>query len=53
MNNLARFLKTAIDIMPSDTHKIFIHADKTPTGEHVRRYNAPTIDEVAIVMVRD
>ena len=39
--------------MPTDTHKIVISADKTPTGEHMRRYNAPTIDIVAIVMVGD
>ena len=39
--------------MPTHTHKIFISADKTPPGQHVRRYNAPTIDEVAIVMVGD
>ncbi|XP_075211201.1 uncharacterized protein LOC142318522, partial [Lycorma delicatula] len=52
-NNLVRLFKTAIDMMPSDTHKIVIHADKTPAGEHVRRYNAPTIDEVAIVIVGD
>lgn len=37
--------------MPSDSYKIIIKADKTPTGEHERRYNAPTINEVAIVMV--
>ena len=39
--------------MPTDTHKIVIFSDKTPTDEHVRRHNAPTIDEVAIVMVGD
>ena len=39
--------------MPTDTHKIVIFTDKTPSGQHVRRYNAPTIDEVAIVMVDD
>ena len=39
--------------MPSDTPKIVIHADKTPAGEHVRKFNAPTIDEVAIVIVGD
>ena len=43
----------AIDMMPLDTHKIVIHADKIPSGEHVRRYNAPTIDEMAIVIVAD
>ena len=50
-NNLVRLFKTAIDLMPTDTHSIIISADKTPTGQYVRRYNAPTIDEVAIVMV--
>ena len=37
--------------MLSDNHKIVIKADKTPAGQHVRRFNAPTIDEVAIVIV--
>ncbi|XP_062541621.1 uncharacterized protein LOC134209646 [Armigeres subalbatus] len=41
----------AMDRMPSDDHKIVIKADKTPTGQHARRFNAPTIDEVAIVVV--
>ena len=35
-NNLARLFKTAIDLMPTDTHKIVISADKTPPGQHVR-----------------
>ncbi|KAK2701332.1 hypothetical protein QYM36_020011 [Artemia franciscana] len=48
-----RLFKTAIDLMPTDTHKIVISADKTPPAQHMRRYNAPTIDEVAIVMVGD
>ena len=52
-NNLVRLYKTAIDLMPTDTHKIVISADKTPTGQHVPRYNAPTIDKMAIVMVGD
>lgn len=50
-NELVRLFKTAIDRMTSDDHKIIIKADKTPAGEHARRFNAPTIDEVAIVMV--
>ncbi|VDK65226.1 unnamed protein product [Onchocerca ochengi] len=45
--------KTAIDMMPSDSYKIGVHAGKTPAGEHVRRFNAPTIDEVAVVIVGD
>lgn len=32
-------------------HKIVIKADKTPAGHHARRFNALTIDEVAIVVV--
>ena len=51
--DLVHLFKTAIDLMPTDTRKIVVSADKTPTGEHVRRYNVPTIDEVAIVMVGD
>ena len=50
---MVRLFKMAIDTMQSNTHKIVIHVDKTPAGEHTRRYNASTIDEVAIVMVGD
>ena len=39
--------------MPTDTLKIVISGDKTPSGEHVRRYNALTIEKVGIVMVGD
>ncbi|GFU18644.1 uncharacterized protein NPIL_1491 [Nephila pilipes] len=52
-NHLVSLFKTAIDMMPSDTHKIVIHADRTPAGEHVQRFNAPTVDEVAIIIVFD
>lgn len=51
-NELIKLFKTALDRRPSDNHKIVIRADKTPAGEHARRYNAPTIDDVAIVIVR-
>jgi hypothetical protein len=37
--------------MPTDEYRIVIQADKRPAGEHERRYNAPTVDEVAVVMV--
>ncbi|CAB0035520.1 unnamed protein product, partial [Trichogramma brassicae] len=43
--------KTALEQMPSDDFAIVIRADKTPAGEHERRYNAPTINEVAILIV--
>jgi hypothetical protein len=38
-------------LFKTDNHRIVIRADKTPFGEHARRFNAPTIDEVAIVIV--
>ncbi|XP_049316944.1 uncharacterized protein LOC125779714 [Bactrocera dorsalis] len=52
-NALVQLFKIALDRMPSDHHKIVIRADRTPFGEHERRFNAPTIDEVAIVIRGD
>lgn len=43
--------ENALDLMPSDNHKIVIRANKTPVRQHARRFNAPTIDKVAIVML--
>ena len=40
-NQLIIMFKSALDLMPSDNHKIVIR--ETPTGQH-----APTIDEVGI-----
>lgn len=50
-NELIHLFKIALDRMPSDDYKIIIRPDKVPQGEHPRRFNAPVIDEVAIVMV--
>lgn len=50
-NELIKTFKMALDRMPSDSHNIVIRADKTPAGEHARRFNSPTIDEVAVVIV--
>lgn len=50
---MIRLFTTAIERMPTDDYKVVINADKTPVGQHERRYNAPTIDEVAIVIVGD
>ncbi|XP_053968313.1 uncharacterized protein LOC128869734 [Anastrepha ludens] len=50
-NELVALFTTALDRMPSDNHKIVIRADKTPAEQHAGRFNAPTIDEVAIVVV--
>lgn len=52
-NALVQLFKIALDHMPSDNHKIVIRPDRTPFGDHARRFNAPTIDEVAIVILGD
>lgn len=50
-NRLVHLFQTALQRMPSDNHKIIIRADKMPAGEHAGRFNTPTIDEVAIIIV--
>lgn len=50
-NELVRLFKTALEDMPSDDHKIIIRADKCPSGSHERQFNAPTIYEIAVVIV--
>jgi hypothetical protein len=37
--------------MLADDYAVVIGADKTPAGQHKSQYNAPTIDEIAIVIV--
>ncbi|XP_022233499.2 uncharacterized protein LOC111081677 [Drosophila obscura] len=46
-NELVQVFKTSL----ADDRKIVIRADKTPVGEHARRFNAQTVVEVAIVIV--
>lgn len=48
---LIRLFKTALERMPNDDYKVVIRADKRPAGTHERTFNAPTIDEVAILVV--
>jgi hypothetical protein len=43
--------RTALEHMPNDDYKVVIRADKRPAGTHERTFNAPTIDEVAILIV--
>ncbi|XP_023315516.1 uncharacterized protein LOC111693854 [Trichogramma pretiosum] len=50
-NALVTLFRTALERMPADNFAVVIRPDKTPNGQHERRYNAPTIDEVAIVIV--
>ncbi|GFV46445.1 uncharacterized protein TNCV_3233341 [Trichonephila clavipes] len=47
-NVLLKIFKSAIDNWPSANYKVVIHADRTPSGEHERRYNAPMVNEVAV-----
>ncbi|GFU14582.1 uncharacterized protein TNCV_1699051 [Trichonephila clavipes] len=47
-NNLDSLLPGA-----SDNYAIVINPDKTPAGEHIRRFNAPVLDDVAGIMVGD
>jgi len=37
----------------NDDYQIIIKTDKVPSGEHAGRFNAPTVDEVAVIMVGD
>ncbi|CAF4944016.1 unnamed protein product [Pieris macdunnoughi] len=39
--------------LQNDNHAIVINPDKTPAGEHIRRFNAPVVDDVAGIMVGD
>ena len=50
-NAYVPLFKTALKRMPTDDYKVVVRADKTPTGEHLLRFNAPRLDEVAIVVV--
>ncbi|XP_061385228.1 uncharacterized protein LOC133320601 [Danaus plexippus] len=41
----------AKDRVTSDNYKVVIHPDRVPRGEHERRFNAPTTNEIAAVVV--
>jgi len=50
-NQLVQLFNTVSNRLQNDIYMIVIKADKVPSGEHVGRYNAPTVNEVAVVMV--
>lgn len=50
-NELVKLFKTALEQMPTDEAKVVIKADRTPAGEHQRRFNAPVVSEMAVVLV--
>ncbi|UYV67029.1 hypothetical protein LAZ67_4003689 [Cordylochernes scorpioides] len=49
-NLLVQQFKTALENLPSDAYRVVENADRTPPGQHPRRYNAPTANEVAVVL---
>lgn len=52
-NELLKLFKSHMPNLLSDNHAIVIDPDKTPAGEHIRRFNAPVVDDVAGIMVGD
>ncbi|XP_030246683.1 uncharacterized protein LOC115565616 [Drosophila navojoa] len=50
-HELVKLFKTALERMLRDDYKVVIRVDKRPPGTHKRTFNAPTIDEVAILIV--
>ncbi|UYV60470.1 hypothetical protein LAZ67_1001242 [Cordylochernes scorpioides] len=49
-NLLVQQFKTALENLPSDAYRVVVNAYRTPPGQHPRRYNAPTANEVAVVV---
>ena len=52
-NAYIRSFKAVIDKSSSTEFQIIIDADKKPTNEHIRRFNLPTCNEVAIIMANE
>ncbi|XP_044583531.1 uncharacterized protein LOC123264352 [Cotesia glomerata] len=52
-NELLKIFKSHMHKLESDNHAIVINPDKTPAGEHIRRFNVPVADDVAGIMVGD
>ncbi|XP_037931314.1 uncharacterized protein LOC119666108 [Teleopsis dalmanni] len=50
-NQLMKVFKGVSNRLQNDNYMIVIKADKVPVGEHTRRFNAPTINEIAVVIV--
>ncbi|GFS50600.1 uncharacterized protein NPIL_247571 [Nephila pilipes] len=52
-NELLKIFKSHVHKLESDNHAIVINPDKTPAGEHIRRFNTPVADDVAGIIVGD
>ncbi|XP_054723407.1 uncharacterized protein LOC129233404 [Uloborus diversus] len=53
VNNYIKDLKTALDKVPLECRnfQVMIHADRMPANAHKGRFNAPSANEVALVIV--
>ncbi|XP_014774554.1 uncharacterized protein LOC106872177 [Octopus bimaculoides] len=49
-NSYIRSFKYALQTAPSPKFTIVIDADKRPSGEHAQRYNAPSCNDVAVLL---
>ncbi|GIY13553.1 helitron_like_N domain-containing protein [Caerostris darwini] len=52
-NQLIKLFKRESPQLRNDNLQIVIRAHKTPSGEHAGRFNAPTVEDVAIIMIGD
>ena len=52
-NQLIQLFNWVSPQLRNDDYQIIIKADKVPSGEHDGRFNAPTVDEVVVIMVGD
>lgn len=54
-NALVEVFKYAYESLrnQSDQHRVVFHADRTPAGQHPGRFNAPTVNDIAVLMVGD
>ncbi|KAL8574075.1 hypothetical protein ACOMHN_065329 [Nucella lapillus] len=50
-NTYVASFKTALEKMTGPEYRVVIRHDKAPAEEHPRRFNAPTSDEVAVLIV--
>lgn len=52
-NQLIHLFKAVSPQLRNDNYQIVIKADKVPVGQHAGRFNAPTVDEIAVIMIGD
>lgn len=50
-NSYVKSFKYALECLPVQEYTVIINADKRPSGEHVRLFNAPECNEVANIII--